>query len=108
MSEEAIVLVSCAPAEAEAIAQPLVQEKLAACVSILPEMISIYRWQGEIKKDRECLLVIKTMRQSWPQLEARIKELHSYSVPEILMVSIEDGHAPYLSWLAEAVPSPIS
>jgi periplasmic divalent cation tolerance protein len=108
MLDEAIVLVSCAPANAEAIAQPLIEEKLAACVSILSGVTSIYRWQGDICKDQECLLVIKTRRHCWGQLEKRIKELHSYSVPEILMVSIEAGHVPYLNWLADAVPQPIS
>jgi len=108
MTDEAIVLVSCAPENAEALARPLIEEKLAGCVSIVSQVASIYRWQGEVIKDQECLLLIKTRLHCWKQLETRIKELHSYAVPEILMIPISEGHAPYLHWLAEAVPHPIS
>jgi periplasmic divalent cation tolerance protein len=108
MSDETIVLVSCAPANAQTIAQPLIEEKLAACVTIMPQVTSIYRWQGDVVNEQESLLIIKTRRHCWGALEKRIKELHTYSVPEILMLTIEAGHVPYLNWLAEAVPQPIS
>jgi len=107
MSDQAIVLVSCAHAQAEVIAKTLVAEKLAACVSVVPGVTSIYRFKGEICKDEECLLLIKTGRSCWSRLEIRIRELHSYEIPEILMVQIERGHEPYLSWLADSIHSQI-
>jgi periplasmic divalent cation tolerance protein len=108
MSDQAIVLVSCAHAQAEVIAKALVAEKLAACVSVLPGVTSIYRFKGNICQDEECLLFIKTERSLWSRLEIRIRELHSYEIPEILMIEIERGHEPYLSWLRDSVHSQIN
>jgi periplasmic divalent cation tolerance protein len=103
MPQAVLVIVSCPPASAESIAQPLVEEGLAACVSIVASATSIYRWKGELCKDEESLLLIKTEESQWQALEKRIKELHSYEVPEILMLPITAGHAPYLLWLADTV-----
>jgi len=103
MPQAVLVIVSCLPANAESIAQPLVEEGLAACVSIVASATSVYRWKGELCKDEESLLLIKTDESQWHAIEKRIKELHSYEVPEILMLPITAGHTPYLSWLAEAV-----
>jgi periplasmic divalent cation tolerance protein len=76
-----------------------VQERLAACVSILSKVVSVYHWQGQIQKEEESLLLIKTNKSQWQSLKKRVQELHSYEVPEIILVPIELGHAPYLDWL---------
>jgi periplasmic divalent cation tolerance protein len=98
-----LVLVSCLAEGAQAIAAAVVEERLAACVSILPHVTSIYHWQGEVHKDSEALLLIKTNSAQWNALEQRIKQLHSYEVPEIIFIPIELGHAPYLDWLNNQV-----
>ncbi len=99
MANEIVVFVSCPESIAESIATPLVQEKIAACVSILPTTKSIYMWQGKLCQEREALLFIKTNRTNFNAIEKRIKELHNYEVPEIIALSIEAGYAPYLAWL---------
>lgn len=87
---------------AGSLARALVAERLAACVSIVPAIRSIYRWRGEIADDAECLLLIKSRRSRFAALEARIRELHPYEVPEILALEPVTGSAPYLRWLFEA------
>jgi periplasmic divalent cation tolerance protein len=103
MAGEIVVFVSCPESIAESIAKPLIEEKLAACVSILPAAKSIYMWQGKLCQEKECLLFIKTNRARFNTLEKRIKELHTYEVPEIIALSIEKGYAPYLAWLNNSV-----
>ncbi len=90
-------------AMAERIAEALVADRLAACVNIVPGITSIYRWQGEIQHDSELLLLIKTRGERYPALEARIRELHSYEVPEIIAVPIQRGSESYLAWLDASV-----
>lgn len=100
-----VVLVTApSVAEAEAIAQALVQEGLAACVSLMP-IRSIYTWQGQLNKDEEWQLVIKTNLNRFTALEARIRQLHSYEVPEIIALPILYGSQHYLSWIAEQTRS---
>jgi len=96
-----IVLVT-APSEAEAaaIAQALIQDKLAACVSLLPVQ-SLYTWQGQVQQEREYQLLIKTHWARYPALEAKVRELHSYEVPEIIAMPILQGSAAYLQWIGE-------
>ena len=94
-----IVLVTCPPQEADRLASDLVTEKLAACVNVIPAISSTYRWQGAVTTDTESLLIIKSHKAFWERLERRIKELHSYDVPEMLCFPIESGHTPYLKWL---------
>jgi periplasmic divalent cation tolerance protein len=81
----------------------LVDERLAACVNLVPTVRSIYRWQGAIQDDAEALAVIKTTAERYPALASRLAELHPYDVPEILALPLDDGHAKYLAWLAGAV-----
>ncbi|WP_204104666.1 MULTISPECIES: divalent-cation tolerance protein CutA [Spirulina sp. CCY15215] len=88
--------------EAKAIASTLVEMKLAACVSIAP-MQSIYKWQGKIERDREWQLTIKTDLSLFSHLEARIQEIHSYEVPEIIAIPIISGSNSYLNWLGESM-----
>ena len=101
-----IVLVHCscaADGSADRIAARLVEERLAACVSQLPGMRSTYRWQGETHTDDEVLLLIKTTRERYPALAARLLELHPYELPEILAVDVSAAHLPYAAWVAHEV-----
>ena len=85
--------------EAERLAEILVNERLAACVQILPEITSFYRWQGKIERDAEVLILAKTTFDKCAELEKIVRENHSYEVPEIVAVPIEAVSAPYLKWL---------
>jgi periplasmic divalent cation tolerance protein len=93
-----------APEEGEKLAQALVGEKLAACVNRIKSIQSIYRWQGQVETSEEELLIIKTRRELFAALEKRVRELHSYAVPEIIAVPLVAGSAGYLGWLQEQVP----
>jgi periplasmic divalent cation tolerance protein len=88
--------------EATRLAEMLVGAHLAACVQILPEMESVYRWQGKIERQSEILLLAKTTRAKFAELEREVRALHSYDTPEIIAVPVVDGSAPYLDWLNEA------
>jgi periplasmic divalent cation tolerance protein len=87
------------PDEAASLARALVDERLAACATLIPAVQSIYCWQGEIESSTETLLLIKTAAEKLPALEARLHELHSYQVPEFLVLDIESGSHAYLEWL---------
>ncbi|HXJ92242.1 MAG TPA: divalent-cation tolerance protein CutA [Terriglobia bacterium] len=104
MTDKIVILVT-APSlkEARKIARNLVEERLAACVNVTPPVESIYRWQGKIENGRERLLVIKTAREIFAEVEAAIRKLHSYTNPEILCLPIIDGSRDYLDWLAGSV-----
>ena len=103
MTDKRIVL-STAGSEQEAhkIAHILVKRRLAACVNILPRVQSIYRWKGEIESAQEWLLLIKTRADKFPAVRDAIGELHSYEVPECIVLEIEDGSLSYLQWLEKA------
>ncbi|MBV8357559.1 MAG: divalent-cation tolerance protein CutA [Deltaproteobacteria bacterium] len=88
--------------EARKIAQALVEERLAACVNIVGPVHSIYRWRGTIESANEFMLVIKTSMRHFSKLEQRVRELHSYEVPEIVAVTLAAGSKPYVAWLAES------
>ncbi len=105
-NEGIVVLMTAGSAEsAEKIARALVEERLAACVNVVPGIRSIYRWQGSVADDAEWLLVAKTARSCFAALEARVRALHSYEVPEVIAIEIVEGSAPYLDWLLrESVP----
>lgn len=95
-----ILVTAAARPEAEAIAQVLVQAKLAACVGLVP-ISSIYSWQDEIHQKDEWQLVIKTKLDRFAEIETKIRAMHSYEVPEIIALPIVTGSQPYLSWIAE-------
>ena len=98
-----VVLVTCPNRRAaERIGRTLVDERLAACANILPGLTSIYRWQGEICRDRELLLLLKTRRTRFAALARRVREMHPYSVPEILGLPVSFGSPPYVAWVAES------
>ena len=100
MSRHCIILSTVDdPEAARRIARSLVEERLAACVSIIPGVESIYRWRGEIEQARESQLVIKTTRAASDALIARLQELHPYDVPEIVRLPIDGGNPAYLQWL---------
>lgn len=97
-----VILTACASEEeAVKIAKALVEECLAACVSIVSPIRSIYRWEGKIWDEKEWLLIIKTGRERFEQLESKIRSLHSYSVPEIICLPVVEGSFAYLEWLEE-------
>ena len=81
------------------IAEALVEQHLAACVNIVPAVQSVYRWQDKIEHDEELLLLFKTGKQVWQQLETVIMALHPYELPEIIAVPIHSGQADYLQWI---------
>ncbi len=90
---------------AESIATTLIQERLAACVNLIPQVHSYYIWQDELRRDTEILMIIKTTIDAYKALEQKILELHPYEVPEVLAVSIVDGCKIYLDWLNSMVSS---
>jgi periplasmic divalent cation tolerance protein len=102
MTDKRIVL-STAGSEEEArkIACELVERGLAACVNIVPQIESVYRWQGKIESSRESLLLIKTTVDQFEKVRDAISELHSYDLPECIALAIEDGSPEYLRWLAD-------
>lgn len=85
--------------EAERIAEMLVERHLAACVQILPEMKSVYRWQGKVERQREVLLIAKTTKAKFPEIERRVRAAHGYQIPEIVALPVIASSAPYLQWL---------
>ena len=99
-----IVMTTVASAEEAArLGRTLVEERLAACATVLPSAHSIYRWQGKIESSDETLLLLKTVIEQMPALESRLQELHSYETPEFLVIGIEAGSQSYLKWLSENV-----
>ena len=88
-------------ASAERLSDGLVRERLAACVSVLPGMRSTYRWRGQLEQADEALLLIKTTRDRYPALQARLPALHPYELPELVAVEACDGLPAYLAWVDE-------
>jgi periplasmic divalent cation tolerance protein len=99
-SESVVIYCTAPPLEAEKIAKAIVGEKLVACVNIVP-VRSVYSWKGEVCDEGEHLLIIKTRSSLIDRLTERIRELHSYEVPEIIAIPIVAGHAPYMEWIQQ-------
>jgi len=89
--------------DALALARTLVDERLAACVNVLPTMVSIYRWKGSVEQDKEHQIVIKTTSDRLPALEVRLRQLHPYELPEFLVLDLAGGGDAYLAWVRESV-----
>ncbi|HXN87592.1 MAG TPA: divalent-cation tolerance protein CutA [Candidatus Binataceae bacterium] len=105
-SRATLVIVTTASEEqAASIARALVGERLAACVNIVGPIRSIYRWQGEVQDDSEYLILIKTRTSLASKVERRVRQLHSYEVPEVIVLSIAAGSKPYLEWLLASTTS---
>ena len=103
-SSGAIVLTTLgADADAGSLARTLVEERLAACVNIVPGVTSVYRWQGAVSQDREQQLIIKTTNARLKALEARLRQLHPYELPEFIVLHAGGGSEAYLNWVAESV-----
>ncbi len=105
MTDKIVVLVTCGSArEARTIARELVERRLAACVNVAEAPVhSIYRWKGKVESAREYLLVLKSSRRRFAALEAAVRKLHSYDVPEIIALPVVAGSRAYLHWIAESV-----
>ena len=102
MSDARIVLTTTgSQEEARKIAHALVERRLAACVNIVPQIESVYRWQGKVETAAEWLLVIKTQASAFERVRATVKELHSYDLPECVMLEVAAGSNEYLNWIAE-------
>jgi periplasmic divalent cation tolerance protein len=102
-SEYVVVLTTLsADGDAAALARTLVIERLAACVNVLPPMESIYRWEGDVQRESERQLVIKTLRARTAALWDRLRQLHPYDTPEFIVLPIIDGSDAYLRWIGEA------
>lgn len=97
-----LVLVTCPPEKASALAETLLNGNLVACVNILPGISSVYRWKGDIQCDQESLLIIKTAVANFESLKQTILQHHPYELPEILAVNPAEGHAAYLDWVLKA------
>ncbi len=88
--------------EARSLGRALVEERLAACCSIVPGIVSIYRWEGKVEEDSEALCIIKTRKALFGALRDRVVELHGYDVPEVIALDVADGSRAYLEWLEGA------
>lgn len=98
-----VVLVTAPETGAQDLGRVLVDERLAACVNVVPGVTSIYRWEGRRAESKESLLVIKTRPERYAALERRVLELHPYSVPEVLALPVATGASAYLQWVQESV-----
>jgi periplasmic divalent cation tolerance protein len=104
MTDKRVVLTTCGSLEeARHIAHALVERRLAACVNIVPQVESTYRWKGEVETSPEVLLLIKTTAEAFDRLRTALVEMHSYEVPECVELTITDGTQAYLEWIGESV-----
>ncbi|MBM4373107.1 MAG: divalent-cation tolerance protein CutA [Deltaproteobacteria bacterium] len=109
MSHEVVVVYVTCPTEDDAlrIARHLVEGRFAACVNVVPLLRSVYRWEGAVQEERELLLLVKTTREGFEALSSAVRQIHPYSVPEIIAVPVADGYDGYLRWVSEGVaPEP--
>lgn len=101
--KETITFVTCKDrAQARTIARTLIREKLAACVNLVPGVTSIYVWKGKVEEAAEVLLLVKSRAALSKRLAARVRALHSYSVPEVITILIASGNSAYLRWIRES------
>lgn len=99
MGELVVLVTAASQEEALLIGRRVVGKKLAACVTVVPHVISIFEWEGKVCEDHEWLLVMKSKADAYDALEAEVKALHSYEVPEILALSVAKGSSDYLAWV---------
>ena len=103
MGEIIIYVTASREDEASKIARALIESRLAACVNIISNIRSIYRWEGKLEDDNESLMIIKTKDSKFDEVQKKVEELHSYSVPEVIAFSIEKGSEKYLAWLLQCL-----
>ena len=101
-----IVICNCPPAKAEEIAQKLVEERLAACVNIIPLVKSYYYWEGKLCQDQESTLLIKIRKGDFALIQERLQQLHPYTVPEIVELNLSEANTSYLQWVYEMTRRP--
>jgi periplasmic divalent cation tolerance protein len=100
MTNKIVVLSTCAsPEEADRLARSLVEQRLAACVNVIPGINSHYWWQGRIETAQECLLLVKSSRERFDQLRSVLEQAHSYEIPEVIALPVVDGSLNYLNWI---------
>jgi periplasmic divalent cation tolerance protein len=97
-----VVLVTCPPEKAQAIAGALVEERVAACVNVVPSLSSVYRWKGAVHNEAEALLLVKTSKDRFEDLKQAVLRHHPYELPEVIAIQVDRGHAPYLEWVIES------
>ena len=97
-----VVLVTCPPDKAQAIADALVEERVAACVNVVPSLRSVYRWKGALHHDEEAMLLVKTTKDRFEALKQAVLRHHPYELPEVIAVPVDRGHTPYLEWVIES------
>lgn len=100
MSEHSVTLITTPTQVAEQIAAALVEERLAACVNIIEKVRSVYRWEGQVEKADESLLIVKGMTAKLDELIARVREIHPYEIPEVICLAIQAGNQDFLDWLS--------
>ncbi|MEN3034491.1 MAG: divalent-cation tolerance protein CutA [Aquificaceae bacterium] len=96
-------LITCPANKAQEIATLIIEERLGACVNVIERVHSIYRWQGKVVRDEESLLIVKTSAERFDELIKRVKEVHPYTVPEIIAFPLVGGNLDYLNWIDECV-----
>jgi periplasmic divalent cation tolerance protein len=107
MTDKVIVYTTCSdPLEAEKLARRLIEARLAACVNVIPSIVSYYRWQGKIENSAEVLLLIKTARARVDAVRVELEKSHSYELPELIVAPIVDGSVNYLAWLEKELEMP--
>jgi periplasmic divalent cation tolerance protein len=107
MTDKIVILCTCdKESEAETLARTLVEARLAACVNLLPRVRSIYRWKGAVETAEEWLLVIKTSRSLFRDVQSAVEKAHSYEIPELLALPLVDGSADYLNWMSQSLKEP--
>ena len=99
----AVFMTASTAEEADRLAEMLIEKRLAACVQIIPQMKSVYRWRGNVERSSEILLIAKTVNSRFSELEKEVKALHSYETPEIVALTITAGSSSYLDWLRTSV-----
>ena len=101
-----IVYCTCPREKSREVARKLVEDRMVACVNVIPGVQSIYRWEGQVQEETEDLLVMKTSEDAVIHLLVSLPDLHPYDVPEILSVEVSEGHRPYIDWVEEATRQP--
>lgn len=101
-----MVYVTVAEKDAEALARALVETRLSACVNVVPQVRSFYRWEGAVQADQEALLIMKTRSSAFDALRDRVVALHPYDLPEVIACEVVHGHEPYLEWVRAEVERP--
>ncbi len=98
-----VVLITIPVEKGQELTDFIVENKLGACVNVVPEVSSVYWWKGKVEKDKEALLVVKTLASKFGQLVEKVKEVHPYTVPEIIALPIVAGNEDYLRWIEESI-----